>query len=1238
MVKKWPRLFSFAMVLVLAVSILPAPASAVNAQSPSALFISEYIEGSSYNKAIEIYNNTTAAIDLAAEGYNLQMYFNGSTSAALTINLTGVVAPGDVYVVAHSSAVAGILAQADQTNGAGWFNGDDAVVLRRGTTFIDVIGQVGFDPGSEWGTDLVSTADNTLRRMGAMCEADPIGSDVFVPSLQWDGFATNEIANLGVHSAACGADPAPEITSVSPAHGATGVPVSADLVITFSEPVNLTGSWFTISCPLSGTRNAGNSAVSGGPTAFTINPDTDFDSNEVCTLEVSAMAVSDQDLIDPLDTMQEDFSSLFSLMDYMPAYAIQGSGPDAALTGTVVTRGVVVGDYEGASPTLRGFYLQDPLGDGDASTSDAVFVYNGSRNQVNLGDIVRVTGTVSEYQGQTQLSAASSTAVVIIGAGTVTPVEVTLPVLSADFLERYEGMLVRLPQELTVTEHYQLGRFGQVVLSSGGRLAQPTNIVDPGPDALALQAANNLNRIILDDPTNTQNPDPILFGRGGNPLSAANTLRGGDTVTGVVGVMTYTWGGNSVSPNAYRVRPVNALGGGVPDFTPVNPRPDSAPDVGGTLRVAGMNLLNYYNTFTGCTMGVGGAATDCRGAYDQDEFDRQWPKTVAAILGTQAGVVGLVELENDGYGPESAVQDLVDRLNNAAGPGTYAFIDVDAGTGQVNALGLDAIKVGMIYKTAEVVPVGTTAALNSAEFVNAGDSDIRNRPALAQAFEQLSTGARFVVSVNHLKSKGSACDAPDTGDGQGECSIVRTNAAGLLAAWLASDPTGTGDPDAIILGDLNSYAMEDPVKALESAGFTNLIRAFEGDGAYSYVFDGQWGYLDHALASASLASQVSGAADWHINSDEPSVLDYNMEYKTPGQLNSLFSPDQFRISDHDPVLVGLTLNAPPTVDAGGPYPVNEGGSVVVTAAGSDPNGDPLAYEWDLDNDGTFETPGQSVAFSAANLDGPASYTIQVKVTDPLGLSAVDEARIDVLNVTPTAEFIFPAAVYEGGVFDLWLENAFDPSLADTAAGFAYAFDCADGAGLLPAGANSAGCSAPYGFEGEITVSASITDKDGGVTAYSGVVAIMSSRQAKQDARAALAALLPTGDANNDLRIGKAVSSIDQSLDTGLWLSGSRLSPQGVQVFEQEKQAVSELSKIENPSPEVTRAVSMLVEVDRVLAQTAVNDALAASGSQDFIRKAQGSMDEGLAALGAGDFETAVGFFAKTWQFAVQAVK
>ena len=186
----------------LALLLLAAAVAVPAAADPTELFFTEYIEGSSNNKALEIYNGTGAAIDLGAGGYNVQMFFNGNPVAGLTINLVGTVAHGDVFVLAQSAADAAILAQADQTNGAGWFNGDDAVALRKGATVIDVIGQIGFDPGDEWGTGLTSTMDNTLRRMLDVSAGDPNGGDAFDPSVQWNGFAVDTFDGLGSHSVA----------------------------------------------------------------------------------------------------------------------------------------------------------------------------------------------------------------------------------------------------------------------------------------------------------------------------------------------------------------------------------------------------------------------------------------------------------------------------------------------------------------------------------------------------------------------------------------------------------------------------------------------------------------------------------------------------------------------------------------------------------------------------------------------------------------------------------------------------------------------------------------------------------------------------------------------------------------------------------------------------------------------------------------------------------------------------
>ncbi len=534
-------------------------------------------------------------------------------------------------------------------------------------------------------------------------------------------------------------------------------------------------------------------------------------------------------------------------------HQIQGNGASSPLEGQEVTiEGVVVGDYEGPSPNLRGFYVQeeDDDVDGDPATSEGIFVFHGNEDTVNLGDQVRVTGTVGEFQDQTQLGFPSELDVVSSG-NTVSPAEISLPLDAADSLEAVEGMLVTAPQTLYVTEFFQLGRFGQVVVSSGDRLDQPTAVVEPGADALALQAANDRNRLIIDDDLNDQNPDPILLARGGTELTAANTLRGGDTVTAIVGVMTYTWAGNTASGNAYRLRPIGDLsdsglvpGGVVPMFEPANPRPTEPPEVGGRVQVASFNVLNYFLTVDDRSDNCGpGQDENCRGADSDLEFERQRTKLLAALQKLDADVYGLVEMENTpGVSPEA---DLAAGLNELSGTTGWTAVDAAAVGGGV--VGPDAIRVGMIYNADVVAPVGDPALL---DFSLDDLGEDRSRTSVAQSFVESATGEVFTVSVNHLKSKsgseiaGGICSTDptyadcDQGDGQGFFNATRTTHAQELVDWLASDPTASGDDDVIVTGDLNSYGMEDPIDVLRAAGYADLT----GADSYSYVFDGQWGY------------------------------------------------------------------------------------------------------------------------------------------------------------------------------------------------------------------------------------------------------------------------------------------------------------------------------------------------------------------------------------------------------------
>lgn len=543
-------------------------------------------------------------------------------------------------------------------------------------------------------------------------------------------------------------------------------------------------------------------------------------------------------------------------------FQIEGSAASSPLVGQVVTtEGVVVGDYQEANQ-LRGFFLQDFTGDNDPSTSDGLFVFTPAGFPVNLGDYVQVTGTVREFAFSgdtggtlTQLDTVSN--VVVCASGTsVSATPVALPLTNTGDLERYEGMLVSFPQTLTVTEVFNLGRFGEVSLSVNGRLFQPNN----GNGLEDSAAINPRRRILLDDASNTQNPSPIPY------LSASDTSgtrRIGDTVTGLAGVLSYGF-------SSYRVEPVGAV-----NFAPANPRPLAPENVGGSLKVASYNVLNYFTTF------------GSRGASNQAEFDRQKAKLVAALRGLDADVVGLIEVQNNG---ETALNDFVNALNAALGAGTYASI-------QTGTVGSDEIRVAIIYKPAKVTPEGAFRV----------DTDpVYSRPPVAQTFRDKATNGRFTVVVNHFKSKG--CDGAsgaEADSGQGCWNALRVQQAQRLLA-LVNDLKAT-DPDVLVVGDLNAYVEEDPLKVLTGAGLENLVLRSPAEKRYSYVFNGESGNLDHALVTSSLAAQVSGVTEWHINSDEPRVLDYNTEFKPDDR----YAPTPFRSSDHDPLLAGLSLSPDP---------------------------------------------------------------------------------------------------------------------------------------------------------------------------------------------------------------------------------------------------------------------------------------------------------------------------------------
>ncbi|MFS1522997.1 ExeM/NucH family extracellular endonuclease [Microbulbifer sp. 2304DJ12-6] len=654
---------------------------------------------------------------------------------------------------------------------------------------------------------------------------------------------------------------------------------------------------------------------------------------------------------------------------------VQGPGFASVLQGERhEIEAVVVGDFQDPITGLAGFFLQEEDSDQDglSNTSEGLFIYDNAFGvAVQAGDLVRVGGIVDEFYGFTELTQVYG--VTICGRGyKVTAEGVQLPFGSIQAQEQLEGMLVTFPQTLTVSGHYNLGRYGEVILSKD-RLYIPTHNNAPGAAAAAQAAANQLNRIVLDDGAAVQNPEVLPYPAPG--LSADNTLRSGDTLQRLSGVMAYGFG-------AYRVHPVE-----VPQFTPANGR-DKTPILPGqgSLRIASFNLLNYFNGD-----GIGGGFPTARGADTPREFQRQRDKIIAAILRMEADIIGLMELENDGYDRDSAIQDLIRGLNNASGHQRYQFID----PGLIR-LGDDDISVGMIYRSDRVMPLGSAATIQDYPF------DAGNRPPLLQPFVELSSGERFVVVANHFKSKGR-CPVDDSfnddqGDGQGCWNTLRTQAAKALVRWIDGDPTGSGVDRVLVLGDLNSYARENPITALKNAGYTDLLQRYGKGKAYSYVYDGQSGYLDYALANAALAPLVTAAVVWSINADEPRVLDYNTEYKSDLQLESLYSPGPFRASDHDPVIVELALDAINLALKAGFRWETEGNTISFADTSSDPDGVLVRWLWRFGDGSSSTQQNPSHHFHA-----PGFYLVRLKVKDERGAVSTAAQLIEVKGLVAGAE-------------------------------------------------------------------------------------------------------------------------------------------------------------------------------------------------------------------------------------------
>ena len=531
--------------------------------------------------------------------------------------------------------------------------------------------------------------------------------------------------------------------------------------------------------------------------------------------------------------------------DITPISNVQGEEYHSPLQGTEQRVAGAVTHAEAGS----GYFIEEP-GDGRPTrASRALFVeWHPEAEGIQPGQHVVVGGRVEE-RGERRDKLTSLVAVgqfAVCESSLPTPLtQVQLP-LSNKEREALEGMRVAMAQDLFVDDVYAHYR-GRLTLAAGSPMRQPTEDREPGKAAERLAEENRQRalRVMQEDIRST-------------------LLAAGSRLDLVVGGMGHDGRDQLLLLESRQDR----------QFQEPEPLPAPAP---GALRVVNANLLNYFNG-----NGRGGGFPNERGAESQRELDRQERRLSAAMAQMKPDLLAVQELENDGYGRYSAAQSLVDILDEG-NSGPFAVVDRPE-----NRLGTDVITVGLFYRESALERVGPSHTLDSAPFRNL------SRQPLAQVFRDRSSGESFLVVVNHLKSKGSC---PDSGpnqrqrDGQGCWNPARVEAVEALLPWAATIAEESGTGRILVLGDMNAYRKEDPIRAFRSGGYSELVEKMSGLPQHSYRFFGQAGTLDYAFASPAMAGNVESATIWHINSDWPARMDLPQPW--------------LRMSDHDPVVVDV---------------------------------------------------------------------------------------------------------------------------------------------------------------------------------------------------------------------------------------------------------------------------------------------------------------------------------------------
>ena len=769
---------------------------------------------------------------------------------------------------------------------------------------------------------------------------------------------------------------------------------------------------------------AGGTAAGTSIQRVTLGVDTDNNATDF-TVATPTPSGSGQAPVDPAPTEPEPSEEPVAPGEVTPIADIQGTGTTSPFEGqTVTTEGVVTAVYDEGGK--NGFFLQTTGTGGEVKNpgdaSDGIFVYmGGNQNFPMRGDSLRVTGQVSEYYNQTQITA-STIATLDDALEAPKPIEIkTLP-SGDEAREPYEGMLVRVSGPYTVTNNYTLNNTGDLGLAPGERAHRtPTDVVAPGAPAQELDAKQDAEVVYLDDGrtrnyfrSDKETPLPYIVTSDGGVKS----IRTGDQVEFQTDVVV------DYSFDQWRFQPLQPITGkNAAEELPITWEDsrvsayDDVDNVEGEYSIGFFNVLNYFSTLgkdqNKCgyhkdRFGDPVAANGCkvRGAFSQDAFNDQQAKIVTAINKLDTDVLGLSEIENT-YSVtgnvakrDDALQNLVDALN-AKEPGKWDLVKSPQNLGSDE----DVIRVAFIYQPAKVTPVGESVIFNDTAFTKTA------RQPLAQEFDTVGNDEdkNFVAVVNHFKSKGSVAKGDaDTGDGQGNNPNVRKRQSEALLKHL-NQQSQWADFPTFLVGDFNAYTKEDAITTLINGGF-NIVKSEKDYDQASYQFDGQLGSLDHVLANAAAMELVKDSAVWNINGDESVAFEYSRRrYNAQDFFGEGADPiygygNPFRSSDHDPVKVGFGTKpdekdadkfAPEAAEA---VTVKQGDALpdansVIAAADQLPEG--TTFEWTTPAD--TNTVGD-------NQPGEITVTYPDTSTDTVEV---------VVNVKPQARFIVKAEIENG---------------------------------------------------------------------------------------------------------------------------------------------------------------------------------------------------------------------------------